>query len=91
MKNQGQSHNEQSQSTKKQGQQQSASKPAGQDKSQQQAGYSPVPEQQEVKREQENMHSERKLGDIDVDKEEAKPQEADRPAGKAGFKTSKKK
>ena len=48
----------------------------------QQGGYSSAPEKQQTEQEQEDMHSERKLGDLDADREDAKPQEADRPAGK---------
>ena len=44
-----------------------------------QGGYSAEPEKQETQKEQEGMQQERKLGDVDVDKEQAKPQEADKP------------
>jgi hypothetical protein len=48
----------------------------------QQAGYSSAPEQQQIQQEQEDMHSERKLGNLEADREDAKPQEAEKPKGK---------
>ena len=47
-----------------------------------QGGYSSAPEQQQTQQEQEEMHSERNLHDLDADKEQPKPQEADKQINK---------
>ena len=87
MKNQSKNNNAQPQSIKSQSQK---AKPSGSVKAdqqvtpqKQQGGYSSEPEQKETNREQENMHSERNLGELNADRQEAKPQETEKPAGKA--------
>ena len=66
----------------------SAKTPKADTPQKQQGGYSSAPEQEQISQEQENMHNERDPKQLDADKEQAKPQEADKPAGKGKTSTT---